>query len=291
MVISNPTKQGEYFFDRDYDYFPIILSLLRSSKEIPWKKIQDLQSFVDEVDFYQIIIEKIDDIMKIEEIKKNKEKKEDIDSKKIEKIKNGTLPKWEGGFFKESTLLDESQQTQLIEWLGRKCDFKLLYKATKDGFSAGKFHELCDNKGETFIVIKSINGNIFGGYAGESWKNSSVWISSSTSFLFSFVNSQKKTLKFPVRSICAQYAQLGTRYNYFIYQVIRLYLVVEMVEMIYISVIIVTLSIILILISDSPMTSQAQIKSLARMVQITSSQVPINSPHWKLKFLENKNKI
>ena len=180
--------------------------------------------------------------MKIEEIKNNSEYKEEINSQKMKeittkmkemKIKNENLkknkierieileriknnkPKPGDGYLYGCTLLDFRQQIQLIEWLGKKPEFELLYKATRDGFQAAKFHELCDGKGETFTIVRSSNGNIFDGYAGESWVQSGNHISSSTAFLFSFVNSQEKPFKFPVRDF--QSAQYGDMYATFTY--------------------------------------------------------------------------
>lgn len=46
---------------------------------------------------------------------------------------------------------------------------KLLYKASRDGFSAKMFHDLCDNNGATITVIKSDNGKIFGAYTDIPW--------------------------------------------------------------------------------------------------------------------------
>eukprot|EP00347_Sterkiella_histriomuscorum_P005374 403356856 len=43
--------------------------------------------------------------------------------------------------------------------------FKLLFKGSRDGFTATKFHELCDNKGPTVQFIQSEYGQVFGGYA------------------------------------------------------------------------------------------------------------------------------
>lgn len=80
------------------------------------------------------------------------------------------------------------------------CDFppdqkwKLLYRATQDGFEASKFHLKCNQKSNTFIIIKSANGNIFGGYTEADWSGSG-YKSDSNAFIFSFINLDKKPLK------------------------------------------------------------------------------------------------
>ena len=45
----------------------------------------------------------------------------------------------------------------------------MIYDGKKDGFAASKFHENCDNKGKTIIIIKSEHGRIFGAYADKEW--------------------------------------------------------------------------------------------------------------------------
>jgi len=44
----------------------------------------------------------------------------------------------------------------------------LIYKASKDGFQAVRFHFRCDDKVNKLAVIKSSSGNIFGGYTEQS---------------------------------------------------------------------------------------------------------------------------
>ena len=46
-----------------------------------------------------------------------------------------------------------------------------LFRGSRDGFTAGAFHEKCDKKGETITIIRNEdNGqkNIFGGYSSKS---------------------------------------------------------------------------------------------------------------------------
>ena len=56
--------------------------------------------------------------------------------------------------------------------------FKLLYRATRDGFNASKFHLLCDGRNQTLTLIKTTNFTsslnsiyIFGGYANIAWSS------------------------------------------------------------------------------------------------------------------------
>ena len=45
-----------------------------------------------------------------------------------------------------------------------------IFLASRDGFSAFTFHDMCDNKGPTVAIVKSGN-NIFGGFTGNSWNS------------------------------------------------------------------------------------------------------------------------
>jgi len=59
-----------------------------------------------------------------------------------------------------------------------------IYVASKDGDRAQDFHEKCDGKGPTVVIIKTTTGKIFGGYTDVSWNSGNQWGYSSTSFLF-----------------------------------------------------------------------------------------------------------
>ena len=57
-----------------------------------------------------------------------------------------------------------------------------------DGFSAQKFHSLCDQKGPTMTIILSNNNYLFGGYTSISWTSDGNNKSDTTAFLFSLTN-------------------------------------------------------------------------------------------------------
>ena len=71
-------------------------------------------------------------------------------------------------------LVNEQYDTKLREWLGSDYDWKLLYRSSEHDYRAKSFHECCDDKGPTLIVIKSSGGWIFGGYTTQSW-NGGWW--------------------------------------------------------------------------------------------------------------------
>ena len=68
----------------------------------------------------------------------------------------------------DTQLVNQQYDDKLREWIG-DYQWKLLYRASEHGYSAWSFHEYCDGKWPTLIVIKSTGGWIFGGYTTETW--------------------------------------------------------------------------------------------------------------------------
>ena len=66
-------------------------------------------------------------------------------------------------------IVDKKYDPKLREWLGRMKKWKLIYRASEYGYTPESFHQYCDNKGPTLVVIKSTDGWIFGGYTTQSW--------------------------------------------------------------------------------------------------------------------------
>ena len=73
--------------------------------------------------------------------------------------------------------------------------WELLYRGTRDGFKGKDFHKRCDNKSKTLTIIKSTNGNIFGGYTDKAWMSDNQHHSDPNAFLFSLVNKDDKPFK------------------------------------------------------------------------------------------------
>ena len=81
-----------------------------------------------------------------------------------------------------------------------KVNITLLYQASRDGFFPKSFHSKCDGILGTLTVVKSSNGNIFGGYTKADWFSSVGYLLKydDNAFLFSLVNSYNTTVKMPV---------------------------------------------------------------------------------------------
>jgi hypothetical protein len=73
-------------------------------------------------------------------------------------------------------------------------DWFLIYRGTKDGFSATDFHRECDGIAKTVTIVKTTNGNIFGAYTDKLWGASSYahQILDDNAFIFSLVNKRNK---------------------------------------------------------------------------------------------------
>ncbi|KAK6183188.1 hypothetical protein SNE40_010715 [Patella caerulea] len=68
------------------------------------------------------------------------------------------------------TELNNIDRGQFCKWIGRSVDFKLVYKASRDGMSPAIFHQKCDNKGPTVVIGYNTDGCVFGGYTSVDWK-------------------------------------------------------------------------------------------------------------------------
>lgn len=74
---------------------------------------------------------------------------------------------------------------------------KLLYRGSRDGFSAAAFHEKCNGIHDTLTVIKTANGRVFGGYACQPWYSlQDTYHMDQAAFIFSLVNGLNKPVKF-----------------------------------------------------------------------------------------------
>ena len=71
-------------------------------------------------------------------------------------------------------LVNQQYDAKLREWIG-DYQWRLIYRASEHGYTASSFHECCNDKGPTLIVIKSDGGWIFGGYTTKSWSGDGIY--------------------------------------------------------------------------------------------------------------------
>ena len=74
--------------------------------------------------------------------------------------------------------------------------WQMLYRATRDGFSAANFHSKCDGHSNTLTIIKSTNGNVFGGFTTLPWSQITNYANDSQAFIFSLINNFGEPMKF-----------------------------------------------------------------------------------------------
>ena len=134
-----PSEDGSFFIDRDGTYFRFILNYLRNGELILPEGATFLKELEAEAKFYQ-----------------------------LQGILDELKPKEP---FEESVILTNEEHRRVLKsWLpeAMKGEYRLLFRASRDGFSASTFHFQCDNEGPTVAVVKS-GANIFGGLTEKPW--------------------------------------------------------------------------------------------------------------------------
>ena len=97
--------------------------------------------------------------------------------------------------FTDSTILSIEEKKIISNWFDNNCNFKMIYKAKRDGDTAEKFHNKCDGKKNNIIIIQTINGIKFGGYTSKSWEGEG-YKEDTEAFVFSI----NKAKKYPIKN-------------------------------------------------------------------------------------------
>jgi len=92
-----------------------------------------------------------------------------------------------------SKILKPKEKIQLLKYVpkGKKLKWKLIYRASKDGFSAYNFHTVCNGKASTVVVVKSNMNYVFGGYTEAAWSSNNNYANDANAFIF-LLRSQRK---------------------------------------------------------------------------------------------------
>jgi hypothetical protein len=97
-----------------------------------------------------------------------------------------------GEFFTGTTVLSQTQQQQLNAWDGNPNQkWTLCYRGTQDGFNSNTFHNKCDSKSQTLVVLRETNGNVFGGFNSSTWAGGGSYYSPGGTWLYTFKNNYK----------------------------------------------------------------------------------------------------
>ena len=135
-----PSEDGTFFIDRDGTHFRFILNYLRNGELILPEGATFLKELEAEAKFYQ-----------------------------IQGILDELKPKATKDFEESVILTNQNHRSMLKGWLpSQDGKWRLLFRASRDGFAAAAFHSKCDNKGPTVTIVKS-GSNIFGGFTEVSW--------------------------------------------------------------------------------------------------------------------------
>eukprot|EP01083_Nonionella_stella_P140487 430904_1 len=62
--------------------------------------------------------------------------------------------------------------------------WSLLYRGSRDGFTANVFHNKCDGKAKTLSIIRTDSNNVFGGYTSVPWKSDNKHAADNDAFIF-----------------------------------------------------------------------------------------------------------
>ena len=148
-----PSEYGSFFIDRDGTHFRFILNFLRTGKLTLPEGATFTKELEEEAEFYQI--QGLVDALK--------PANSTVEARNL------------GEPFAESIILTNVEEQRVLRsWLPEAMagGWRLLFRASRDGYAASVFHSKCDNKGPTVTVVKS-RGNIFGGFTEEPWTNQS----------------------------------------------------------------------------------------------------------------------
>ena len=153
----NPCEDGAFFIDRDGTHFRYILNYLRTGKLNLPENTTFEKELLEEAEFYQI---------------------QGMIDKLVPNESTLAVASIPTEIFLESEILtNEEHKRVLKDWLSSlQGKWRLLFRASRDGFESETFHSKCDDLGPTITIVKSGN-NIFGGFTDVSWTRSKFgWV-------------------------------------------------------------------------------------------------------------------
>ena len=120
------------------------------------------------------------------------EKNDNIESLRVDKPKNSIINLYIETLVNNSEIIKDIKEENLISEAitinSNNIRYRLLYKASRDGDSANKFHNLCDEVNNIIILIKTKIGLRFGGFTSNKFRTTSHLKFDNKAFLFSLDN-------------------------------------------------------------------------------------------------------
>jgi len=204
--------EAENIFNKNY----FNESLIKESEKLPnqvslslekgkiltqnWKEenlnllINECINIENNIKIIETINEKINNSKYLNNVKMSFNKNKECEL--IESMKKyGTIKILNINYLKDSLILSNNYKyiEAIYNWINpkNKIDIELLYRKSRDGDSYSTFHQLCDNKGKTLILIKGTENFIIGAYTPIKWNDySDKWLKDDESFVFSLSNNK-----------------------------------------------------------------------------------------------------
>ena len=175
--IKFPLKQTE---KNDKDKFNELYDIIKNLKE-------ENNNLKKRVDNNENLIKEL--IKRIEYLEGKEKEREKEKEKEKEKIKEQELRRKTFN----SNIIISHENFEFINNLisnrepfkNKKIKYDLLYRASRDGDDASKFHEKCDNKNQVLVIFKTTKELIFGGYTQIGYKGKGGNILDNNAFFFS----------------------------------------------------------------------------------------------------------
>jgi hypothetical protein len=167
----NYDENNACFIDRDPTYFGLLIDYLRYENlnefthHLPKDEVV-LKEIIKEAEYYQMT--GLKELILLE-----------IETTHVQSS------------FRDS-FLNKEQIQNLIKLckINKNQNWKLIYKASLDGFSSANFHSNCDSKTKTLTIIKTLSDCIFGGYTDAPWSSKNDYEYDSNAFIFSLENKE-----------------------------------------------------------------------------------------------------
>ena len=164
-------------------------SIKQQFEEKTNKSKQKLISLVYKIDNIREKIKECDNQIKEYEAKIGQIEKSNDNYKEIKKDKKEEKKKNKNNFennimelnpnlksrINSKIIVDPKHLFMLDEWFKKELKFKLLYRASEDGYSPQSFHTKVDKYKNTLIIIKDVNNFIFGGFTRKTWDGDKVY--------------------------------------------------------------------------------------------------------------------
>ena len=159
------------------------------------KKIKECFFEIDEVvnntndkinELYSIVNNLTNEVKNLKEKNQKLEEKNQKLEERVEEMEKLLLLPYKENMVKKE-LQKQKDLNRIKEWIspGKDIKFKLLFKKSTDGNTTKDFHDHCDNKGKTLIIIETTEGRKFGGVAYDNWNTNESWRKNPKDFVFS----------------------------------------------------------------------------------------------------------